>query len=397
MTGSTERASQASPPARRLGLAVLLATTFLALFSFAGLLSVVPLWAAAGGLGSAGVGSTTGVMMAATVATQLAAPWVFRLLSLRAMMIVGAALLGGPAPLYALSAEAAPILLLTVVRGVGFALVVVAGATLIADVAPAGRLARAAAAYGVAGALPNIVALAGGVWAADAWGFPVVFAVTGATGLLGAALAWMLPRGSRAVFTAASRAELARIAPACALFVTTAAAFGAASTFLPLAGPSTAVAALALLTAATTIVVGRLAAGTIADRIGTGRLVVPSAAIAAIGTLIAALSLDGPDWAVILGAGLIGAGFGAAQNDSFVVTLRSFGAARTGTASTIWNIAYDGGVGAGAFGLGWVIGMLGHGGAFIALAVAIAAVTLLSRSAVRRRAAALRPGEPGGR
>lgn len=378
----------AAPATRRRGLAVLLVTTFLALGNFAGLLAVVPLWAAAGGLGSAGVGATTGVMMAATVATQLAAPWVFRLLSLRAMMIVGAALLGAPAPLYMLSPDALTILLLTVVRGIGFALVVVAGATLIADVASPGRLARAASYYGVAAALPNVLALAGGVWAADAWGFPVVFIVTGAAALLGAILAWMLPRGSRGAFHGASRRDLRHIAPALVLFVTTSAAFGAVSTFLPLAGPDTAVAALALLAAAAAIVLGRLAAGAIADRIGAGRLLVPSATAVALGTFIAAVSLEGSGWALVVGAALIGTGFGAAQNDSFVVTLHVFGPARSGTASTIWNIAFDGGVGVGAFGLGWVIGQLGHATAFVAMAVAIAAVALALLPVVLRAPAA---------
>ncbi|MCH1882668.1 MFS transporter [Agrococcus sp. ARC_14] len=385
---SSEPAQQTGSPR---GLAVLLATTFLAFLNFTGLLAVVPLWASTGGLGSAGVGSTTGVMMAATVATQLSARWVFRLLSLRAMMIVGAALLGLPTPLYALSTDVVPILLLTAVRGIGFALMVVAGAILIADVAGKGRLGRAASYYGVAGALPNVLALGGGIWAADAWGFPVVFAVTGAAGVLGAILACMLPRGSRATFSVVSRHDVRRIAPTIVLFVTTTAAFGAASTFLPLAGPDATLAALALLAASCAIVLGRLAAGTLADRVGSGRLLVPAAIIVAIGVLVAGLSLEGPAWALLLGCALVGAGFGACQNDSFVVTLRSFGAARRGTASTIWNIAYDGGVGLGAFGLGWVIGHLGHAGAFIALAAAIAAITALCLPAALRHPAASEP------
>jgi MFS family permease len=393
MATSEQTPEQATATARTRGLVVLLATTFLSLGNFAGLLAVVPLWASAGGLGSAAVGSTTGIMMAATVATQVAAPWVFRLLSLRAMMIAGAALLGGPAPLYMLSNEAAPILLLTVVRGIGFALVVVAGATLIADVAAPGKLARAASYYGVAGALPNLIALAGGVWAADAWGFPVVFITAGAAGLLGAVLAWMLPHGPRGAFQAVTAGDVRGVAPAIALFLATAASFGAASTFLPLSGPATAVAALALLAASAGIVLGRLGAGAVADRIGSGRLLVPTAAVAALGTLLVATSLQGPAWVLVLGAGLIGIGFGAAQNDSFVVTMRVFGPARSGTASTIWNIGYDGGVGAGAFGLGWVIGQLGHAGAFMALAAAIAVVALVCLPGALRRPVA-EPAQP---
>ena len=387
MMPRAQRPREGADGRSRLRLIALVTTTFLAFLNFTGLLGVVPLWAAAGGGGSAIVGSTTGVMMAATVATQLCAPWLFRQLSLRVMVIVGAVLLGAPSPLYALSADAVPILTITAVRGVGFALIVLAGAVLIAEVAGEGRLAKAAAAYGVAGALPNVVALGGGVWAAEAWGFPVVFALAGATGLAGAALAWLLPPHSRGSVGRPTRRDVLRIGPTMVLFAASTAAFGAASTFLPVSGPDTATTALALLAASCGIVLGRFVAGGLADRIGSGRLLLPSALAVALGALVIGLTLDGPDWLLMLGAALVGTGFGACQNDSFVVTLDRFGPQARGTASTIWNIAYDGGVGIGALGLGWVIGSLGHAGAFIALATAIAAVALLS-IAVRRRTAA---------
>src|SRR5215469_9689449 len=97
------------------GLSLLLAVTFLAFVNYAALLSVVPLWASTGGAASAAVGATTGVMMAATVATQFAMPWVFRVLRLREMMIVGAVLLSVPTPLYLLSAGIAPTMAITAV------------------------------------------------------------------------------------------------------------------------------------------------------------------------------------------------------------------------------------------------------------------------------------------
>lgn len=153
-------------------LVVLLVVTFLAFVNYAALLSVVPLWASEGGAASVVVGATTGVMMAATVGTQLAMPWLFALFRLRTMMVFGAVLLGAPTPLYALSTEVVPIMAITVVRGIGFAFVVVAGATLVADLAPEGRLSTAASYYGAAAALPNLAALAGGVWTAQTWGFP---------------------------------------------------------------------------------------------------------------------------------------------------------------------------------------------------------------------------------
>lgn len=183
------------------GLALLLAVTFLAFVNYAALLSVVPLWASTGGAASAAVGATTGAMMAATVATQLAMPWVFRILRLRDMMIVGAVLLSVPTPLYLLSAAIAPVMVITVVRGIGFAFVVMAGATLAADLAPEGRLARSVSLYGAAAALPNLAALAGGVWIAHAWGFQAVFWGSATVTLAGAGLAFLLPGQHRGHFS----------------------------------------------------------------------------------------------------------------------------------------------------------------------------------------------------
>ncbi|HLS14995.1 MAG TPA: MFS transporter [Beutenbergiaceae bacterium] len=365
-------------------LVSLLAVTFLALLNYAALLPVVPLWAASGGAASATVGATTGVMMAATVAAQLAMPWLFTVIGLRTMIACGAVLLGGPTPLYLLSAEILPIMAISVVRGVGFAFIVVAGATLVADVAPPGKLARAVGYYGAAAALPNIGALAGGVWAAQLWGFEVVFTGAAVASLLAAILAVRLPAHSRGTFVLPALEDLGRIAAPIVLFLVTAGAFGAATTFLPVSGPDAGHVSLALLAASVAMVLGRLAAGTIGDRIGAGRLLTSWVLSVATGSALIAWALDGPVWLLILGAALLGGGFGACQNDSLVATIQRLGAGRSGTASTIWNIGFDGGVGLGAVVLGWVIAGLGYAGAFFALAIGIATVTVLSMLIVPR-------------
>ncbi|WP_460700699.1 MFS transporter [Nocardia thraciensis] len=363
---------------------MLLAVTFLAFVNYAALLSVVPLWSATGGAASVAVGSTTGVMMAATVATQLAVPWLFRVIALRTMIIIGAVLLGAPTPLYVLSADLTPIMVITVVRGIGFALVVTAGATLVADLAAVGKLSSAASLYGTAAALPNLAALAGGVWIARSWGFPVVFWGAAAACLGGALLAWLLPRGRRGAFRLGSMADVRAIAVPIALFLTTAGSFGAATTFLPVAFPEAGTASWALLAASVALVSARLAAGVIGDRFGAGRLLLTSVLCCAAGLALTAAALAGTHVLLIIGATLLGAGFGACQNDSFVLTIQSLGGGRSGTASTIWNIAYDGGLGLGAVILGWVIGAAGYAGAFLCAAVGIGALAL-ARIPVRPR------------
>ncbi|MFW6600422.1 MFS transporter [Propionibacteriaceae bacterium Y2011] len=384
----TER-GRAGSDANRRSLVVLLVVTVLAFVNYAALLPVVPLWAAEGGAGSVVVGATTGVMMAATVLVQVSMPWLFRLLPLRTMIMVGALLLGAPAILYAVSSDIVLIMVVTLVRGCGFGLVVVAGATLVADVAPPGQLARAASYYGAAAALPNLAALAGGVWVAQTWGFGTVFIVAAVSSVVAGLLAVVLPGRSRGTFSVTSLTDARRIAPPIVVFITTSASFGATTTFLPLSGPSAATAALALLAASVALVSGRLLAGVVSDRVGPGRVLLPAVVLVILGCVGLALSLTGPAWLLLTGAGVLGLGFGACQNDSFVLTIHRLGLDRTGTASTIWNIAYDGGMGLGAVAFGGVLGLLGHGEAFLALAATITVVAVIaSLGGAQRREAA---------
>ena len=127
---------------------------------------------------------------------------------------------------------------------------------------------------------------------------------------------------------------------------------------------------------------GRLGAGFL-GRAGAGRLVVLSTLLGGIGLGLLAFSLEGPLPLLLIGAALVGVGFGAAQNDSFVVTVERFGPGKSGAASTVWNVAYDGGFGVGAVALGAVIGAAGYSGAFAAMAVAAviiaAAMPVLTR------------------
>src|SRR5690606_13522490 len=112
---------------------------------------------------------------------------------------------------------------------------------------------------------------------------------------------------------------------------------------------------LALLAGACALVLGRLGAGFLGDRYGNGRLLLASVLCCAAGLVLVAVALRGMGTLLVGGAALLGAGFGACQNDSFVATIQRLGDGRGGTASTIWNIAYDGGLGLGAVALGGII------------------------------------------
>lgn len=358
-------------------MAALLVSTFLAFTNYAALLPVVPMWASRGGASDIAIGGATGVMMAATVATQLAMPWLFRRLSLRSMMVLGSVLLALPTPVYALTADVMPIMLITVVRGIGFAFVVVAGAALVPDLARPGRLATSASAYGVAAALPNLGALAGGLWAAERWGYPLLFAAVAATGLAGALVARTLPGAPRGMAPRGQSREIRRVAAPLAVLLLVASAFGAMTTFLPHSGPDAGLTGRALLVASAALIAARLAAGVVGDRCGAGRLVIVAAAAAVLGCLLIAWSAEGSARILLLGAALVGAGFGACQNDTLVLVMERLGATRGGTASTWWNIVYDGGLGLGAVCFGMVVGELGHAGGFLTIALGVALVAVV--------------------
>lgn len=369
---------------------LLLVATFGALSNYAPLLSVVPLWAASGGSGGTGIGATTGVVMGTTVLTQLAMGRLLRLLTLRRMLGLGALLLGAATPAYALSSALAPVLVVSALRGVGFAMVVVAGSALVAELIPPQQWGKGAGVYGLATGLPSVVCLPLGVWVAQEVGFVPVFLVTTALSLAAvpAVLAMSVHRDRREAAEAPSqprtRVALRPLGGPWVLLLAAAFALGGVTTFLPLALASPGIASLALLALSLSMITGRWGAGALGDVLGSGRLLPPAVAAGALGMGGLALGVEYGGPVAVAAAALYGLGFGAIQNDTLVVMLRRSGSQGHGIASTVWNIAYDAGTGAGAVLLGIVVATSGHAWAFVAAAVAIAVTAPMAWREARR-------------
>ncbi|WP_214371287.1 MFS transporter [Pseudonocardia sp. H11422] len=360
----------------------MLAATVFGFAGYALLLPVVPLWAARGGSGELGAGATTGVLMLATVATQLGVPWLLARWGYRFVLGAGMVLLGAPTPLFALSTDLVAVLAISAVRGVGFGMLTVAGSALVAELVPRAEHGRAAARYGFAVGAPQLVLLPAGVAVAERLGFTVVFAVAGAAPLLGALLVPLIraerhdrpgaePVAPAVAVAGEPGAGLRRhaVGPVLAM-LTCSTAQGGLITFLPLAvaNPGLLV-PLALLATGSGALLGRWLAGELVDRRGMGgRLLVPGMLLAAAGMLAELLAVGGAGapaaTALVGGAAAVGVGFGVVQNDSLVALFTAGGAQRYGTASAIWNIAYDAGTGAGAVGLGAVAEPYGFRTAF---------------------------------
>lgn len=395
-----------SPLLTRSYLAVL-AATLAAFAGFSLLLPVLPLWVASGGTGPGLAGSVTGVFMAATVLTQLGVPTLLRALGHRTALMLAAVALGAPAALLVLSPSPWLAMPVSVVRGAAFGILTVTGAALVSDLVPARLRGRATGIYGLALGAPQLVLLTGAVWAWTRLGPTTVLLAGAVVPLLALPAMGLLPRrvgstpatgrptgagdtagtepgstagtepgsgagaepGSANKDTGWAAFRRAAVAPWLVMLVC-AATSGGVITVLPLSQPDgPAAAALFTLTAAQ--LVGRSVSGELADRLGlSGRITAPALVVAALGAGLIAWGLAAVGTAgVVVGAGLVGLGFGAVQNDTLVALFARAGPARSGTASSVWNTAYDAGTGTGATALSAVLGVAGGPWAFVLAAL----------------------------
>ncbi|MDS1269005.1 MFS transporter [Lipingzhangella sp. LS1_29] len=373
---------------------LLLTATVLTCTNFAPLLSVLPLWSAQAGADTSGLGSITGTMMAATVGVQTLMPWILRRFGLRLVFAVGALLLGLPTLAYSVSADLSWVLAVSVVRGAGFGMVVVSGSALVATLVTPARRGTAVGLYGMAVGIPHVLALPLGVWYAQHAGFHAVFV---ATGVLCAAAVPLLalmtsPVGIQHTYhpetdTQVDAPEVPSwpvrvLATPWIVMLACASATGGVTSFLALAQPELAPAALFLLYLG--VVAGRWGGGVLTDRTAPGRLTLPGLTVACLGMGGLALAAGSEAHAsvgvavlTLAAATLYGTGFGVVQNDTLVVMFHRAGPAGTGSASTVWNLGYDAGVGAGALVVGMVASGLGISGAFAVSALAMGLITPL--------------------
>jgi predicted MFS family arabinose efflux permease len=308
------------------------------------------------------------------------------------VLAAGLVALGAPSPLYALDDGLGWLSALSAVRGLGFAVLTVLGASLAARVATRERRGESVGIYGLAIAIPNLVAVPAGValvldghagWLAWLAASPVLGL------LLVPALFRALPAPPRPGPAGTGRAAArAALAPSLVLFVVTLAG-GGLITFVPIERPDGALATVALLLFGITGAVTRWRSGLLADRLAGGRALLPgSLVVAAVGMLTVAAGLGAGDAWVLIGSALLGAGYGAAQNLTLLAAFTRAGEGGTTAASAMWNASFDAGTAAGALLLGFLAAGVGlpwtyavvAGGLAATLPVAVAA----GRSAVSR-------------
>lgn len=340
--------------------------------SFYLLLSVVPLYAEASGGGGNAAGLATGALMLATVLGELAAPRFAARFGNRLALVVGLLLLGAPALVLTVSGSMVWITAVCLVRGLGFAITVVAGGALTASLIPAERRGEGLALVGVVSGVPSLVALPLGTWLVAHVGYAPV-CVAGALAALAAivsvpGLPDREPTSERPIGVLAGFRTAAIARPAL-IFSATALGAGIIVTFLPLAvaSASAGLVAVALFVQPAASTVARWVAGRHGDRRGPAGLVLPGLTVSAAGTLLT--SLTSSPVAVVFGVALFGIGFGVTQNATLTLMYSRVPASGYSTVTALWNFAYDAGMGLGAVSFGVLAGRTGYPLAFTFTAV----------------------------
>ncbi|MGY1734790.1 MFS transporter [Geodermatophilus sp. SYSU D00684] len=378
--GTTDRVSLWRLPAMR----ALVGATTLGFASYCLTLASLPAYAVAGGASADTAGVVTAVFLAVTIAVQSVVPALTARFGLGPVLAAGLLALGAPSPLYALGDGVPWLSAVSAVRGAGFAVLTVLGAMLAAQVAPPERRGESIGLYGLAIAVPNLVAVPAGV-ALVLDGHPGWLAWLAASPVLALPL---VPGLARSVHweggagTSSRAAARAALAPSAVLLLVTLAG-GGVVTFLPIERPDGVLATAALLVFGITGALTRWRAGLLADRLGSRRLLPAALVAGAVGLAAVALGLVTGDAVVLIGAAVFGAGYGAVQNLTLVTAFARAGEGGSTAASALWNASFDAGTAIGALVLGLVAAGVGLPWTYVLVAGVLLAGLPLARTATR--------------
>ena len=367
------------------GLVPTLISVFCAFGGWALLLSVIPLAVIDAGQSDTLAGLSTAVFMGATVLTQAFTPRVLRMVGYLPVMLGAALLLGLPAVLHVFTMTPLVIILVAIVRGIGFGSLTVAESALIADLVPVRLLGRASGVLGLSVGIGELLGFPLGMYLFDNFGPKVVFSAAGVYAIVGAIAALGLPALKREGTPGQSESsentdhvekerpqtvKTWKLATVPAILVCTASmGFAAFSTFLAPAAAKLDAQAAAMISGFTLSVVGgfqiisRLVTGWWADRVGEpGRLASIGQILSLVGLIGAGatIALQPTGWALAIGsliaAAFFGLGFGIAQSEALLMMFNRLPRSRSAEASALWNMAFDSGTGIGAMLLGLLAG-----------------------------------------
>lgn len=384
-----------TPIHKAQGVDLLLIVVVLGVASFSILLPLSPAWALARGASEAAAGSVTTVLMATTIMAQFAMNHAIRTFGWTKVLALGLIALGAPATLQVLSSAYAAILISSALRGIGFGILTVGGATAMALLVPAERRGAAVGVYGLAVAFPQLVLMSSAPVLEQRFGSfaMTLIATLPLAGLflvrpLGRTLSrHAVPHRGHADSGSPERTSTFRlIAPTLLILLIATSSGGAVLTFASQMAPDASSAAIMLLCMTGFATPTRWIFGVLSDRRDTLKMIAGLCAVLVLGmgALSAALSISDPhgtQWALYAGGTLLGLAYGGLQSTSLVLAFRLGGAARLTRVSVLWNVSFDLGTGAGALAAGGLATAAGLPFAFACLTALslLGAVTALRR------------------
>ena len=343
-------------------------------------LSVFPVLAARDH-GSVAAGVLTFATMVATVCTQFVTPRLVHHVAPRSLLGTGILLIGLPTLLLFASQSFPMLLVNTLIRGVGFGLLTVLGAAMIAAYAPGAERGPALGAYGLAAALGTAFGPPIGLAALLHWSAHASF-IAGAVVPAVAVLALLVPMPHPAIGAepggtpAWRRPTLRSIAPIL-VFFPAAMVFGIAFTYIPLLALD--VTTVTLICFGLSMAAGRMLGGYLLDRrLAVNRTLIRWALLMALGLGALGVSVDA---LADVGAAVAGLATGAILTITLGDMLERAGPAGLAHASRTWNIILNSGIGLGALVLGGASHFVGAGGVF-AIAGAVVLTTSLAAIAI---------------
>jgi predicted MFS family arabinose efflux permease len=376
--------TQRDPLWRLPAMRSLVGATGLGFVGYCLTLASLPAYAVANGASADTAGVITAVFLLVTVAGQSVVPALTARFGLGPVLAAGLLALGAPSPLYVLGDGVLWLSAVSAVRGAGFAVLTVLGAVLAAQVAPPERRGESIGLYGLAIAVPNLLAVPAGV-ALVLDGHAGWLAWLAAAPVLAVPLVPQLARTVHwegAAGGSSREAVRAALAPSAVLLLVTLAG-GGLMTFLPIERPDGVLATAALLLFGVTGALTRWRAGLLADRLGTRRLLPAALAVGAVGLAAVALGLGTADAVVLAGAAVFGAGYGAVQNLTLVTAFARAGEGGSTAASAMWNASFDTGTAIGALALGLVAAGVGLPWTYVLVAGLLLVGLPLARAATR--------------
>jgi MFS family permease len=377
----------ASPAAarHRRSYVALFAVTFCGLLAVGAVLPVLPRYVH----GPIGAGDlAVGVVIGAYAITGLLLrPFLGRLADRRGRrptVVLGTLLLATSGLLYLPSLGLGGLVFARLVLGAGEGAVYTAGATWIVDMAPTARRGRILGLYGLAvwGAL-SVGPLAGELLL-DAGGYRAVWIFAAAMPLVGTAIALRIPDPFVPLTEAKPHPLIApeAVGPGVAVALASVGyAAVAAFVVLHLEARGIGHGVLVFGAFAAMIVIARLVAGNLPDRVGAAPVAIVTALIVAAGLVTIALAQSLP--VALLGGAAMGAAFSLLNPSLMLIALGRVTAEARGAAMGTYTAFFDAGVGLGAPLAGAAAALTGYEGAFLFAAAVAVASALLSLARLR--------------